>query len=361
MHIHTLTVTDFRCLRAARVEFDPGGTTVVTGRNGSGKTSLLEAVGILATGRSFRGAAGEALVRTGSERAVVRAESEVGDRRVDVAAEVGSGGRIRVLVNGRTTSRRSELHEVLQVTVFSPEDVDVVRGGPSGRRRFLDDALATADGRLAAVADDVERILRQRGALLRQAGGHTTPDIEATLDVWDDRLAGAGTALVAAREGLVDTMGPLVAAGYAELAGASPAVGLRYRRSYEGELADALARSRREDVRRGVSTMGPHRDELELELDAMPARTHASQGEQRTLALALRLAAHRLATARLGSSPVLLLDDVFSELDLHRSRALLEGLPPGQTLITTAVGLPAEVRAGRVYELAGGVVLGTAG
>ena len=316
MHIHSLTVTDFRCLRAAGVELDPGGTTVVTGRNGSGKTSLLEAVGVLATARSFRGAAGESLVRVGSERAVVRAESVVGDRRVDVAAEISAAGRIRVHVNGRATARRSELHDVLQVTVFSPEDVDVVRGGPAGRRLFLDDTLAASDGRLAAAADDVERTLRQRGALLRQAGGHATPDIEATLDVWDDRLAGAGSALVAAREELVGTLEPLVAAGYAELAGAASSVNLRYRRSYEGELADALARSRREDLRRGVSTVGPHR------VRARPgARRHAGPHP---------CVPGRAADVRAGPSPV-------RPPPGHGAPGVVAGAPAGRRVLQSSM------------------------
>jgi DNA replication and repair protein RecF len=178
--------------------------------------------------------------------------------------------------------------------------------------------------------------------------------VATTLDVWDARLDEAGTALVEAREALVDQLEPATEAHYSRLAGRETVVGMDYRRSWTGRLVDALADSRRRDLERGVSLVGPHRDELDLSLDDLPSRTHASQGEQRSLALALQLAAHQLATERLGSAPVLLLDDVFSELDPFRSKALLAGLPPGQTLLTTALPAPPEVEAAKVYTVSAG-------
>jgi DNA replication and repair protein RecF len=179
-------------------------------------------------------------------------------------------------------------------------------------------------------------------------------DAATTLDVWDSRLDAAGTALVEAREALVIQLAPITEEHYSRLAGTATEVTLDYRRSWSGQLLEALAASRAKDLERGTSLTGPHRDELELALAGLPARSHASQGEQRSLALALQLAAHQLATERLGSAPVLLLDDVFSELDPYRSRALLAGLPPGQTLLTTALPAPPEVSAAKVYEVEAG-------
>jgi DNA replication and repair protein RecF len=181
-----------------------------------------------------------------------------------------------------------------------------------------------------------------------------SPEVASTLDVWDARLDEAGTALAEAREALVEQLVPLVTRHYARLAGQESKIGMEYRRSWEGRLLEALGRSRTKDLERGVTLLGPHRDELELSLAGLPGRTHASQGEQRSLALALQLAAHQLATERLGSAPVLLLDDVFSELDPFRSKALLAGLPPGQALLTTALPAPPEVAAAKVYTLDGG-------
>jgi DNA replication and repair protein RecF len=210
------------------------------------------------------------------------------------------------------------------------------------------------DPKAARVAEDLEKILRQRTALLRNAGRRLSPDTATTLDVWDSRLDVAGTTLVEAREALVEQLAPITGEHYSRLAGEATEVVLEYRRSWPGRLIDALGESRARDLERGVSLTGPHRDDLELSIGGLPGRTHASQGEQRSLALALQLAAHQLATERLGSAPVLLLDDVFSELDPFRSRALLAGLPPGQTLLTTALPPPPEVVASKVYVVVAG-------
>ena len=352
MYLASLTITDFRNIAGATITPDPTGTTVITGRNGAGKTSLLEAVAYLATLQSFRGSPKEAMVRAGADRAILRARTVVGDRDLDIEAEVTAAGRSRTMVNRQAVRRRSDLHAALRTTVFSPEDIGVVRGGPAGRRRFLDDALAVVDPRSGVHAEEVEKILRQRSALLRRSGGRLSPEVATTLDVWDERLDAAGTALVEAREGLTARLVPVVTEHYARLAGTGVAVGMDYRRSWEGPLVGALAASRADDTVRGMTLVGPHRDELELSLAGLPGRTHASQGEQRSLALAIRLAAHQLATDHLGTAPVLLLDDVFSELDPYRARALLAGLPPGQALLTTAQPPPPEVAAAAVYTVA---------
>ncbi|HZU78603.1 MAG TPA: DNA replication and repair protein RecF [Acidimicrobiales bacterium] len=357
MAITTLWLTDFRCFSEAVFEPDPDGLTVLRGENGAGKTSVLEAVGWLATQRSFRGAPREALVRTGAARAVVRAEATAGTRAMLLEAEIPVTGAARAQVNRQPVRRRAELVEALQVSVFSPDDLDLVQGGPAARRDYLDEALTGRHPRFEALQVEVDRILRQRAALLRQAGGRHEPEVLATLDVWDARLESSGDALAAAREELAAELSPLVGAAYARLAGRQETVTLTYSRSWVGALGDALAAARRDDLRRQVTTVGPHRDELEVLVDGRPARTHASQGEQRSVALSLRLATHHLATAEHGAAPVLLLDDVFSELDAQRSGALVDQLPPGQVLLTTAVDPPAMVAPSRVVEVTGGRLL----
>ena len=341
MRLTRLWLTDFRNYAAAEIEL-PAGLTVVVGDNGAGKTNLLEAVGYLATLESFRGAPGEALVRQGSERAVVRGEASREGREVLIEAEIRTRGRGRVAVNRQPLRRAADLVGALVVSVFSPDDLDLVKGGPSSRRRYLDDLLVGLHPRHDALRRDLERILRQRTALLRDAGGRLTASLAPTLDVWDAKLAAVGDALGSARADLVAALGPELASAYAGIAGpeARP-VGVAYEAPWRTDgLAAALERSRAEELRRGVCLVGPHRDELVLTISAMPARTHASQGEQRSLALALRLAGHRVVGDALGETPVLLLDDVFSELDESRSQALLDHLPPGQAILTTTGAIP---------------------
>jgi len=337
-----LSMIDFRLFAEAVFEPATEGTTVLTGPNGSGKTTVLEAVAFLGSQRSFRGASRDAMIRGGLERGYVRAELSDAGRKVTVETELTRGpGESRAQVN-RQRARRADLAAAVPVTVFSPDDLAVVQGGPAARRRLLDDALASLDRRAAIAVEDTDRALRQRSALLRQSGGRRTPEIDATLDVWDERLIKAATALVGARRALLEELAPLAAAAYATLADAPDAVGvrLRYEQSWEGPFDVALAKRRNEDLRRGATTAGPHRDDVAVELEGRDSRVQASQGEQRCLALALRLGLHHLLTARLGRPPILLLDDVFSELDSDRSRALVRQLPRGQSLLSTAVPLP---------------------
>jgi DNA replication and repair protein RecF len=356
-----LWLADFRCFAAAEFRPDPEGLTVLRGPNGSGKTSVLEAVGWLALERSIRGAPRHVLVRSGTDRAVVRAETTAGGRALLVEAEIPAEGQARTQVNRQPVRRRSELADALNVTVFAPNDLDLVQGGPAGRREYLDDVLAARNSRLDALVTEVDRILRQRAAVLRQAGGRPDSAVGATLDVWDARLAEAGTALATERDTLATELTPYASGAYERLAGVAEPVTLRYRRSWDGDLSEALAAARPDDIRRQVTSVGPHRDDLELSIASRPTRTHASQGEQRCVALALRLATHALRRADLTEPPVLLLDDVFSELDAFRAAALVELLPPGQVLLTTAVDPPPAVQAGRVVEVADGRLTGARG
>ncbi|GAC1314405.1 MAG: hypothetical protein NVSMB16_11110 [Acidimicrobiales bacterium] len=242
------------------------------------------------------------------------------------------------------------------MSVFSPDDLVIVKGGPGERRRYLDDLLVACHPKWDAVRADVERILRQRATLLKQAGGRLSTEIALTLDVWDAKLVSAGTALAEGRAELTARLGPAVASAYRNLAGLTQSdVELVYRAPWLSEgLATALGAARIDDVRRGASTVGPHRDDLVIALNGLASRTHASQGEQRCLALALRLGGHGIVASEAADEPVLLLDDVFSELDPERSAALLAHLPPGQALLTTAGPLPAGVDPAAVVEVCNG-------
>jgi len=355
--VRHLWLADYRSYLAGDLALDSGLNAVV-GDNGEGKTNIVEALAFLATLDSFRGAPTDALVRVGADRAVVRAELTHDDgRAVTIEAEIPRSGRVRVLVNKQRLERARDLLGVLRVTVFSPDDLVLVKGGPGERRRFLDDLLVSLHPRHDATRSELERVLRQRNTLLKQASGRLTPDIEMTLDVWDAKLCEAGEAFGRARAGLVQALGPRVDACYGDIAGEHAVIELSYEPAWrQSGLARALEEARADDLRRQVSTVGPHRDELEIGLDGMPARTHASQGEQRSLALALRLAGHQLVRDRIGSAPLLLLDDVFSELDPARSTALLRHLPPGQVLLTTAGELPPEAHPASTVWLRDGMI-----
>ena len=356
MHLRRLWLTDFRGYHDADVGFD-AGLTVVVGPNGQGKTNLLEAIGYLATLSSFRGAPTDALIRAGAERAIVRAEGEREGRQLLLEAELSANGRNRAQLNRQPLRRARDLLGALRVTVFSPDDLSLVKGSPGDRRGYLDETLVALHPRHDQTRTDLDRILRQRGALLKGAGGRLNAEVELTLDVFDAKLVTAGEALARARQDLVAELEPLMGDAYDRVARRAAAVRPVYDPPWMAEgLAAALLASRRDDLRRGVSTVGPHRDELELGLGGMPARTYASQGEQRSLALALRLASHEVVTRRTETPPVLLLDDVFSELDPERSAALLDSLPGGQTVLTTATGLPEGAVPGKVLRVADGAV-----
>jgi DNA replication and repair protein RecF len=358
MRVHRVWLQDFRNYASAEFAPAPEGLTVIAGGNGQGKSNLLEAVAWLATLSSFRNAPDDALIRQGAPQAVVRAEGERDGRTLLVEAEINLGRRDRILVNRQPLRRARDLLGALRVTVFAPDDLSLVKGGPAERRRYLDDILVALHPRNDALRGDVERVVRQRTTLLKQAGGRLSSEVEATLDVWDAKLAIAGEELAAAREELVSRLEPVLGKAYDQVASTAAEVGVEYVRSWPGALADALAAGRGDDVRRGVTSVGPHRDELALSVGGLPGRTHASQGEQRSLALALRLAGHSVVTEATDSSPILLLDDVFSELDPDRSEALLAHLPPGQALLTTAGPLPPQAQPALVVRVAAGAIVG---
>ncbi len=365
MHLAGLWLTDFRCYEEATLRFPPG-VTVICGDNAQGKTSLLEAVGWAATGKSFRGVPDSALVRAGCDAAILRAEVVDEERVQLLEAEIKASGRNRVLLNSNAVQRTRDLLGLMRVTVFAPDDLQLVKGGPAGRRDYLDDLLAALSPRYEAARTDYERVLKQRNALLR--GGLRGEDAVGTLDVFDLQLASAGAELARGRVKLLERLVPAVADAYAELAGARTPITTTYQAEWVGDLVDGLdgdlqtalldafAAHRKAEVDRGVTLVGPHRDEWRLLVGGMESRTHASQGEQRTLALALRLGGHRMCSELTGSSPVLLLDDVFSELDDQRAVALVAHLDAGQTLVTTAGTVPRGIAADRMLRVDAGQI-----
>lgn len=358
MIVERLELVDFRNYPSASFDLT-GGITAVLGRNGQGKTNLAEALAYLATLSSFRGAPPDALVRAGADAGVIRATvRDHDDREILIEAELSRVGRNRVLVNKQRLGRTRDLLGVVRVSVFAPDDLVMIKGGPGERRRFLDDTLVALKVSYDAMRLEIDRVVRQRNTLLKQSGGRLNDEIASTLDVWDARLSDLGEQLGFARATLVARCQPMVAEAYEQLAGTPSPVELVYEPEWrQTGLAAALAAARSNDLRRGASTVGPHRDDVMIGLDGLPARTHASQGEQRTLALALRLAAHRLVAERTESTPVLVLDDVLSELDPERATALLSNLPSGQVIITSASPLPPAAKPSRVIEIEAGTVV----
>ncbi len=343
MRLTHVWLTDFRSHEAASVELSDGLTAII-GPNGSGKTNLLEAIGVLSRLKSFRGASTERLIRRGAERAFVRAEGVRDDRPVLIEIELAPG-RSTVLVNKQRLNKNRDLLGALRVTVFAPDDLALIKDGPAVRRDFLDELMVALDPRNDLLLTDLSRTLKQRNTLLKQAKGKLDEAAELTLEVYDSQLATLGMRVTYLREHVLAALMPRVGRAYELLAGTEVSVVATYRRSWEpDDLADAIADARTTDLARAATSVGPHRDEIALRIDGFDSRSEASQGEQRTLALALRFAGHELVTEHVGEAPLLLLDDVLSELDPGRATALLSNLPEGQTVITSATDLPELVR-----------------
>ena len=360
MHVSHLTLHDFRSYDRLDLALEPGATTLV-GSNGQGKTNVVEAVDYLSRLASHRVASDAPLVKQGAERAVVRAKVVKEGRTALLEVEINPGRSNRARVNGAALPRSRDLLGLVRTVLFSPEDLALVKGDPSERRRFLDDLLVLRTPRLAGVRSDYERVLKQRNALLKQSAGTSRggrrPDehLESTLAVWDEQLVRFGTELVRARAGLVTELQPLVGQAYAAVAKDADRndASLRYQPSVPPEaglFAAALAERRREELQRGVTLVGPHRDELALAVGTLPVKGYASHGESWSCALALRLSAYDLLRAD-GDDPVLVLDDVFAELDGDR-RDRLADLAAGaeQVLVTAAVDadVPAALQGARI-------------
>ncbi|WP_419917016.1 DNA replication/repair protein RecF [Candidatus Poriferisodalis sp.] len=338
MIIAWLSIENFRNHRSTKLSLDAERTLVI-GPNGHGKTNLLEAIALLDGSGSFRGASAETLVRTSCDRGFVRAEIRRGRRTHLVEMEIAASGRSRAQVNGQRVRTLRDLADVVSTVVFCPADLSIAAGGPSVRRELLDNVLTSTDREYRAQRLDFERVLRQRSNLLKQAGHRLDDEALTTLDVWDAQFAEVGEAIAQRRAALCTELVSPAQDAYHQLAGCSADLELSYAAAWrENGLANALAKARPDDLRRGTTTVGPHRDDMTVCLNGLPARTHASQGEQRSIALALRLAQHRYTAQISGIEPVILLDDVFSELDEGRARRLVGCLPAAQTVVTSATG-----------------------
>ncbi|WP_109472713.1 DNA replication/repair protein RecF [Ornithinimicrobium cavernae] len=398
MHLRHLSVSDFRSYHRAEVPLTPGITTLL-GRNGQGKTNLVEAAGYLASLASHRVATDAPLVRHGAESAIVRGAVVRDGRETVVELEIVPGRANRARLNKSPLTRPRDVLGTLRTVLFAPEDLALVKGDPSERRRFLDDLLVARQPRWAGVRGDYDKALRQRNALLRSgqhlwrtgrrgtdhrlAPGETVEEAraaaESTLEVWDGQLAQVGAALTYARLRLLRDLGPYLSEAYATISDAGAVAAASYRSSLEGPLAEGIAAGevpeqeelyaatlaamrarRRDEQERGVTLVGPHRDELVLALGELPAKGYASHGESWSIALALRLASFRLLQHDVGTDPVLVLDDVFAELDSGRRERLAQLVSDcEQVLITAAVGedVPAWLSGrGAILDVADGTV-----
>jgi DNA replication and repair protein RecF len=394
VYLEQLSLTDFRSYAQVDLSLEPG-VTVLVGSNGIGKTNLMEAIGYLATLSSHRVSTDAPLLRFGTERAMIRAKLVRGEQSTVLELEINGGRANRARINRSNPVRARDILGICQTVLFAPEDLALVKGDPSNRRRFLDELLVSLVPRHAATRGDYDRVLKQRNALLKSGrSGKFTAGHEATLDVWDQHMARAGAELLHARLELVELLQPHLKNAYAQLTDGSKEAGAVYRSTLQGVLDDdgeasaggaadapasledlrrlsveelteryiqAFAASRRKELERGISLVGPHRDELELVLGQAPAKGYASHGETWSMCLSLRLASYyvMLDDARTGgSAPILILDDVFAELDVQRRRklaAIVSGAE--QVLVTAAVeeDIPAELAGRRVKVIPGGI------
>jgi DNA replication and repair protein RecF len=350
MHVTALELTDFRSYEHLQVELDPG-VNVLLGRNGQGKTNIAEALGFLATLGSHRVASDQPLVRHGAAQAVVRAAVERDERRLLLEVEIVPGKSNRARINKSPLPRARELLGVLRTVVFAPEDLALVRGDPDGRRSFLDQLMVLRTPRLAGVKADYEKVLKQRNALLKSVGGTRGQFDESTLSVWNDHLVELGSELLEGRLNLVRELREPVQNAYADVAPSSGDAQLDYRASWvagppldvvdrvdiAAALRAALGDVQRDEQQRGITLVGPHRDDLVLLLGDHVAKGFASHGESWSMVLALRLASFALLRSE-GDDPVLILDDVFAELDtMRRDRLAAMVVGAEQVLVTAAV------------------------
>ncbi|MET3950656.1 DNA replication/repair protein RecF [Arthrobacter sp. UYEF36] len=390
MYLEQLSLTDFRSYAQVELSLEPG-VTVLVGSNGIGKTNLMEAIGYLATLSSHRVSSDAPLLRFGTERAMIRAKLVRGEQSTVLELEINSSRANRARINRSNPVRARDILGICQTVLFAPEDLALVKGDPSSRRRFLDELLVSLIPRHSATRSDYDRVLKQRNALLKSArAGKFSSGHEATLDVWDQHMARAGAELLHARLELVERLRPHLRNAYAQLTDGSKEAGAVYRSTLQGAVEDdgavsaaaagtaedlrllsvdqlseryvqAFASSRRKELERGISLVGPHRDELELVLGEAPAKGYASHGETWSMCLSLRLASYyvMLDDARTGgSAPILILDDVFAELDVQRRRklaAIVSGAE--QVLVTAAVeeDIPSELAGRRVKVIPGGI------
>ena len=365
--VRHVSLADVRNYETLEVSLEPGINAFV-GPNGQGKTNLVEAVAYLSTLGSHRVATDAPLVRRGAERAVIRADVTRDDRSLLLEIEVTPGRANRARINRAPITKTREILGILRTVVFAPEDLALVKGDPGERRRFLDDLLVQRHPRLAGTRADYDRVLRQRNALLKSSGAARRSNLEEvvrTLEAWDEQLSRLGAEIITARRELTAALAPLASQAYQELVPASDTIGLRYRSVIDdveapdvtAALLSEIDRRRKEELDRGITLVGPHRDDVDVTLGPAPLKGYASHGESWSAALAMRLAAYDLLTAESGA-PVLVLDDVFAELDARRRAHLAERVAEApQVLITAAVAddVPAAM-AGTWFDVVDGTV-----
>lgn len=362
MRINRLALTNFRSYSSLQLEFEPGVTTFV-GDNGSGKTNIAESLIYLAFLSSHRVSNNIPLISLGNQQAIIRAEVQREDRTLQIDLEINATKANRARINRNPTRSQRELLGAIQIVYFSPEDLDLVRGEPGNRRDFLDRLLITRTPRLAGVIADYERVVKQRNALLK------TRASVAALVPWNEQLIKLGAELTAERIALIDALNPYVARNYANLNEVKPA-SISYKCSTEGvtqninenvtALTTRLEEVAYQEIERGVSLIGPHRDDLHLQLGDFPAKGYASHGESWSMAISLRIGSFNLLKSE-GSSPILILDDVFAELDTSRRTQLMSATELAeQTFITAAVesDLPQELLTQKYYVSPGVVKKG---
>ncbi|WP_298227883.1 DNA replication/repair protein RecF [Gryllotalpicola sp.] len=381
MHVKHLSLTDFRNYRSADVELTRG-VTVFVGPNGQGKTNLVESLSYLSTLASHRTSDDRALLRVGCDMAIVRALLRHGDRELLVEVQLNRAAANKAQVN-RVAIRTRDLPRYFSSVLFAPEDLALVRGEPGVRRRFLDELLVQRTPRLVGVLADYERVVKQRNSLLKSARARgLRVDQLTTLDIWDERLVELGSEIIDERQALLDALAEPVRRGYQAVAGADHHPTLSLRLSTRGadpeeedgaavkigeaaastvdQFRAALTGARRRELDRGVSLLGPHRDDVLFELNDLPAKGYASHGESWSFALALRLGAAELLRAESTTGdPVLLLDDVFAELDSGRRALLAQAVADYEQVIITAAVLddiPPGLGAGLIHIQAGEVV-----
>nr|WP_208379830.1 DNA replication/repair protein RecF [Microbacterium endophyticum] len=371
-----MTLTDFRNYTEADVELRPG-PNVFVGSNGQGKTNLVEAIAFFATLGSHRVSLDGPMVRDGADAAIVRARLGHGERQISLDVQINKTGSNKARVNGAPV-KTSELPRYAQVVLFAPEDLNIVRGDPSARRRFADQLLIQRTPRLASVLSDYERVVKQRTALLKSARARgLRAESLTTLDVWDDKLVSLGTQVINARAEMTAALALPLTSAYAAIAGADHNPTASWNLSVHGEtevslesalsvgpteaaFRGALRERRAAELERGVTLVGPHRDDLILSIRNLPVKGYASHGESWSVALALRLASAELlrADSRLGD-PVLILDDVFAELDVQRRARLAQLVGAYEQVIVTAAveaDVPSALRAHTVRVDAGRIV-----
>lgn len=360
MFVRRLSLTDFRSYACADVQLD-AGVSIFLGPNGQGKTNLVEAVEYISTLTSHRVSTDVPLVRAGAEQAIIRLQAMAGTddpRSLLLELEINPGRSNRARINRAPQTRARDLVGVLRSVLFAPDDLAIVKGDPADRRRFLDSLVMARWPRMAGVKSDYERVLRQRNALLKSMGGHSSgkpdPETDFTLDVWDEQLARFGAELLGARLDSLSELMPLAAQSYAAIAPVNNVASASYHSSIDlsrldGEptsaaareaalaelLMDAMVARRKEEIARGVSLIGPHRDDVDLSIGELPAKGYASHGESWSLALSLRLGSFGLLRSD-GIEPVLILDDVFAELDVTRRQRLAEAVLDGEQVLVTA-------------------------